>query len=59
MGFFDRFTGRSTDKEEVKSGITSPEPWLFDLFTGGVSSSGPVVSAATALRVPAVKAPWS
>lgn len=60
MGFFDRVVSRFTSEHEEKalpySGIAAPEPWLFDLFTGGASVSGVAVTPATAMRVPAVKA---
>lgn len=59
MGLIDLFRSRFTSDHETKSttsGTSNPEPWLFDLFSGGSTLSGPPVTPATAMRVPAVKA---
>lgn len=39
---------------ERKSGLSAPEQWLLDAWTGQPGAAGEAVSASTALRVPAV-----
>lgn len=50
-----QFFRKSKPQIETKSGTSVPQDWLVELLTGTVAGS-PIVSAATALTVPAVSA---
>jgi HK97 family phage portal protein len=54
---FRRWLGAEPEtKAAPVSGVTAPEPWLYELLSFGASASGPAVTPMTAMRVPAVKA---
>jgi HK97 family phage portal protein len=40
---------------ETKSGVSNPDPWLFEQFSGGTSSSGMVVTPRTAMECAPVR----
>lgn len=54
MSFADRV--RKFFQPETKSGVSSPEDWLFEAFGATPSAAGIAVSPATAIRCSAVKA---
>lgn len=40
---------------ETKSGVSNPDPWLFEHFSGGTSAAGIVVTPRTAMECSAVR----
>ncbi|ABE62936.1 hypothetical protein Nham_2140 [Nitrobacter hamburgensis X14] len=53
MSFVTRF--KSFLCLETKSGVSNPDPWLFEQFSGGTSAAGIVVTPRTAMECAPVR----
>lgn len=53
MAIFTRF--KSFLGLETKSGVSNPDPWLFEQFSGGTSAAGIVVTPRTAMECAPVR----